>query len=83
MGNRKLKVLRASKVVVRLVRDTFVPKNVPMHSYRHRVWDFIEILHAFNIQGIPRNHNIIVDLLETIGSYFDLVSEPIGNKHSI
>ncbi|KAH9307407.1 hypothetical protein KI387_035318, partial [Taxus chinensis] len=61
-----------STSVIHQFTSQCVSKNSLMKSYKHGVWDMIEVCDAFNIQVIPRVKNKDVDRLATIGSQYDI-----------
>lgn len=63
---KKVKMLQFigdSKLVVKKVRKLYSFHDRQLENYRHRVWDLLESLDAFNIQLIPHSKNHTVDTL--------------------
>lgn len=50
---KMLQVFNDSKLVVKQVRKLYSCHDRRLGNYRHRVWDLLEGLAAFNIQLIP------------------------------
>lgn len=63
-----LQVFGDSELVVKQVRKLYSCHDRRLTNYRHRVWDLLEGLDAFNIQLIPRAQNQIVDVLAQVAS---------------
>jgi len=59
-----------SEIIVRQVRNNIHYLSPHLKDYQQEVWNLIYSFDEFNINSIPRNQNIDVDILANVASRF-------------
>lgn len=65
---KMLQVFGDSELVVKQARKLYSSHDRTLENYRHRVWNIIEGLDAFNIQLIPYSKNQTTNVLAQVAS---------------
>jgi ribonuclease HI len=67
---KHLKVFGDSEIIVRQVRNTIHFLSPHLKAYQQEVWNFLYSFDAFNINSIPHDQNVDVDILANATSRF-------------
>jgi ribonuclease HI len=67
---KHMKVFGDSKIIDRQVRNTIHFLSLHLKSYQQEVWNLIYSFDAFNINSIPHDQNVDIDILANATSRF-------------
>ena len=82
MKARIISVHGDSELIINQVKAVYQTKHPRMRAYRNLVLDLLENFKEYIITLIPREQNVIVDVLATLASVFEILIHP-NKKYEI